>query len=70
MWVRSDGPTRRSTPFLVEVQDGGDDNDGFDLAELEEEVPLTALKAQCQSRGEYVVAALQQLSDPKVLRTL
>eukprot|EP00975_Prorocentrum_lima_P013401 2842939-Prorocentrum_lima.AAC.1 len=45
LWVRYDGPTRRTTPYLAGIRDGDDENDEFDIVNLGKEVPLTALKA-------------------------
>eukprot|EP00975_Prorocentrum_lima_P068125 12918896-Prorocentrum_lima.AAC.1 len=55
MWVRADGSTRRTSPYKVELLHENDDQSGQDLIGIEEETPLTALKAQCQAsnRSRY-----------------
>eukprot|EP00975_Prorocentrum_lima_P068069 12918595-Prorocentrum_lima.AAC.1 len=69
MLTRADGATRRTSPYKVELLLGYNQQDP-DFNNLEEETPLTALKIQHQARGADIVAALQYVDDPAVLRNL
>eukprot|EP00975_Prorocentrum_lima_P070350 12931445-Prorocentrum_lima.AAC.1 len=51
LWVRADGSTRRTSPYKVETVLGDDDQPDQDYIDMEEEPPLTALKARCQPAG-------------------
>eukprot|EP00975_Prorocentrum_lima_P006391 1376924-Prorocentrum_lima.AAC.1 len=61
-----EGHFRRRLNFYWDDADGQPDQDYIGI---EEETPLTALKAQCQATGADIVASLQDVDDPSVLRT-
>eukprot|EP00975_Prorocentrum_lima_P015477 3277566-Prorocentrum_lima.AAC.1 len=63
MWIKSDGSTRRTSPYKVELRLGDDPQDQ-DFMDLDEETPLTDLKIQHQARGANIVASLQYVEDP------
>eukprot|EP00975_Prorocentrum_lima_P053741 11277532-Prorocentrum_lima.AAC.1 len=69
MWIRADRFTRRISSYKVELL-LGDNQQDHDFIDLEEEAPLTALKIQYQARGAEIVAAVQDVEDPAILRNL
>eukprot|EP00975_Prorocentrum_lima_P062463 12885793-Prorocentrum_lima.AAC.1 len=54
MWVSADGSTRRTSPYKVRLPHGDDDQPDHDIIDIEEETPLTVLKARCQATGAYI----------------
>eukprot|EP00975_Prorocentrum_lima_P035348 7423439-Prorocentrum_lima.AAC.1 len=70
MWVRAPESTRRTSLYKVELLLGDDDQPDQDYIDIEEATPLTALQAQCQATGAELVASLQDVDDPVVLRKL
>eukprot|EP00975_Prorocentrum_lima_P018520 3898496-Prorocentrum_lima.AAC.1 len=53
IWIRMDGATRRSAPFAIETVDcSHDQEEDFDLVDLDEEQPLMAHTGQVDGLAE------------------
>eukprot|EP00975_Prorocentrum_lima_P066395 12908944-Prorocentrum_lima.AAC.1 len=55
MRVRKYVPTRRTSPYKVELLHGDEDHIAYDLIGIEGVTPLTAMKAQCQAKEAETV---------------